>query len=994
MLKTWFKLPKTRRRLIIISSILLVLVLLVSFLPTYIARYYVADILDSFGIEHEHDHGQIGELGIKVSLLQAFQKHALVDKFILRNMDVVVVRNPDNSFSINGISLSQFTTGEKDEKPKEKKSSPWGIGLADFDIYDSRLIVVNKHHGKLVIDIENLQLDNFESWHPDDPGRLSFIANLNGFKIDLKGEARPFAQHITVNLDTEVREFHLEKLARFTGPLQLERIDGIYQSKLSHEVILYDDGRIAGKSNGQIQINGADYAHQNKTAFAAKQTALILDGDYLLGKQGDIEVEGRLEVDLQNASGSLPGENQFSVEQAKLVFADLKTNIGADSSVRVSVQPGVEARQVKYGGRLEISLDVIMKAMQNLQRLSSRRSIKEEKTGLEKWVGDEVILPRTDLAVVALGTKANKFEFNSKDGEVTFDIVSQTSASSVNLKSKKRVMKISTAENKLDMLRLHSGEGKIDLKMASSTRVDDLSVDGPIGDGGITSIDINQKIELAIDQGDITLQGALKSDIGKTDLTIHKTESLPQARLGVRRLNANVKNFSFLQTKDKFKWNIQAGSRIEKAAINYAEGENTSAKFDRIEVTDARLDQDFNVNAKSVIISGLDALVTRQLIDGAIKDYGNEDTATEEAKKQQPQSAEDKQQNIKRDVVLGQFVLQKGAHLRFRDVRVQPPVIVDLDIDRMELKDVDSTKPEKQAALELLAKINEFTNIELRGKGDNVGPKANLKLAGKVENMELPAYSSYTAEFGGVYLERGRLNTQLDVNAQQGELDGAVKVNVANLEFTTLSDADAKRLSEKAGVPIELAASLLKDKNGNIDLNLPITGNVTAPNVDISSAISKAIGNTLKAIFPPTLIFSMLSSAGGSKDMNFEPVKFAAGSSDLDKQSKPYLDKLVGLLKERPELSIDVCGRTTPGDFEAVTFISLKLKPDAKQEAIDQRVKLIQQHQAEMLKLATERTRIVKRYLLEKGIEARQVGECRAVFDPEDTQPPRVVVTL
>jgi hypothetical protein len=36
----------------------------------------------------------------------------------------------------------------------------------------------------------------------------------------------------------------------------------------------------------------------------------------------------------------------------------------------------------------------------------------------------------------------------------------------------------------------------------------------------------------------------------------------------------------------------------------------------------------------------------------------------------------------------------------------------------------------------------------------------------------------------------------------------------------------------------------------------------------------------------------------------------------------------------------------------------------------------------------------VKRYLLEKGIEARQVGECRSVFDPEDTQPPRVVVTL
>jgi hypothetical protein len=332
MFNTWVKKLKTRRRLIIISSILLVLVLLISFLPTYVARYYVADILDAFGIEHEgiktvrvnlwkrrvwvgpvrfrsggHDHGQIGELGIKVSLLQAFQKHALIDKFILRNMDIVLVRNPDNSVSINGISLNQFRASEKEEKPKNNKSSPWGIGLVDFDIYDSRLILINKHHGQLSIDIENLQLDNFESWHPDDPGRLDFRADINGFKIDFKGEARPFAQHITLKLDTEVREFNLEKLARFTGPLQLERIEGIYESKLSHELTMFDDGRIAGKSNGQIQISGADYAHNNKTAFAAEQTALTIDGGYLLGKQGDVEVEGQLEVQFKKASGSLPG---------------------------------------------------------------------------------------------------------------------------------------------------------------------------------------------------------------------------------------------------------------------------------------------------------------------------------------------------------------------------------------------------------------------------------------------------------------------------------------------------------------------------------------------------------------------------------------------------------------------------------------------------------------------------------------------------------------
>ena len=344
---------------------------------------------------------------------------------------------------------------------------------------------------------------------------------------------------------------------------------------------------------------------------------------------------------------------------------------------------------------------------------------------------------------------------------------------------------------------------------------------------------------------------------------------------------------------------------------------------------------------------------------------------------------------------LDRFELINGAKLHFLDQKVQPPIVVDLQIKRAEVHDINSWKPETKARVNLLATINEFTNLELDAKADNVGPKANMEIKSSLKNLELPPYSSYVAEFGGVNLGSGQFNTDVDVNANQGVLDGAIKLHIEDLKFTPLSEANARRLSKKAGVPIETAVKLLKDSKGNIDLSLPVTGTIVEPSVNISSAINKAIGNTLKAVFPPTLIGSMLSSVMEGGSQTFKPIIFKPGSSDLDDEAKKYLDELSVLLTKRPTLSINICGRATPDDFKEITLISLGPPSDASPEIVEQRQRLLETHGPKLLELATERTRVVRRYLItEKGLKAAQVGECRLSFNPEDTEPPRVVINL
>jgi hypothetical protein len=320
----------------------------------------------------------------------------------------------------------------------------------------------------------------------------------------------------------------------------------------------------------------------------------------------------------------------------------------------------------------------------------------------------------------------------------------------------------------------------------------------------------------------------------------------------------------------------------------------------------------------------------------------------------------------------------------------------DLDIQTAEVRDVDTRNSKQQSHASIVAKINEFTHLEIKGQADNIGPNLNLTLNGKLEDLELALYSSYAAEFGGVDIDRGQLDSSIDVSAKDGELDGLINLNILDLEFTTLSEADSQRLSNTVGLPIDTAASLLRDSDGNIDLSLPVVGTVDDPSVDISSAITKAIGKTLKAIFPPTLIGSMLMS--GKKEgagLVFEPVIFEPGSKELDEKAFKYLDELAALFIERPSLALKVCGMTTPQDYYEITSISLKLPSDAKPEAVEQRKKLLETHGPELGELASQRTQVVRGYLIkDKGLNAKQVGQCRAIFNPDDTGTPRVEIKL
>lgn len=359
----------------------------------------------------------------------------------------------------------------------------------------------------------------------------------------------------------------------------------------------------------------------------------------------------------------------------------------------------------------------------------------------------------------------------------------------------------------------------------------------------------------------------------------------------------------------------------------------------------------------------------------------------------------------------GHLALTGNPVIRFRDDVVTPQVKVDTVFKQAEVRNLDTQKTGQRTDVQIVADVNEFTHIELVGWAEGVDETADLDFKAKVENFQLSIFSPYIVELAGVYLESGQLDSAAEGRAKLGSLEGEIQIELEGIAFRPLSEEAAERVKGKVGVPLETAVGLLQDSEGRIVLRLPLRGTVSEPDVDISSAVNKAIGNALKSVFPPTMVASMLSKVAKGTGSAFEPVAFAPGSAELDEAARGYADDIAEFLANHPKLVLKVCGRSTAQDMQQLTGtggapaasvtdagtpsgVAKSGQAKAAERTTQQGQQPRQATQA-LEELATEREGAVRRYLIsDKGTDAKRVSECRSSFDASDQGSPRAELSF
>jgi hypothetical protein len=261
---------------------------------------------------------------------------------------------------------------------------------------------------------------------------------------------------------------------------------------------------------------------------------------------------------------------------------------------------------------------------------------------------------------------------------------------------------------------------------------------------------------------------------------------------------------------------------------------------------------------------------------------------------------------------VGGIAINDGS-ANFADFSLTPNFATAIQQLNGQIGTIDSRQA-KPASVNIAGKVDRYAPVTIKGSVNPFDPMASLDIATSFKRVELTTLTPYSGKFAGYRIRKGRLNLDLHYLITKGQLKAENKLVVEQLQLGEKVDSP-----DAVDLPIKLAIALLKDTDGKISIELPVTGDLNNPQFSVMPIVWQTLRNlVLRAAQAPFKFIGGLISGGGAEDLG--TVSFAPGSSELSPEAQKALTTLAAALKERPALRLEIEGtaaQSSDGPFIA-----------------------------------------------------------------------------
>jgi uncharacterized protein involved in outer membrane biogenesis/outer membrane protein OmpA-like peptidoglycan-associated protein len=242
----------------------------------------------------------------------------------------------------------------------------------------------------------------------------------------------------------------------------------------------------------------------------------------------------------------------------------------------------------------------------------------------------------------------------------------------------------------------------------------------------------------------------------------------------------------------------------------------------------------------------------------------------------------------------------QGGHVDFTDRHLSRLFTADMRDLGGRIEGV-SSEPEARAQVDLRGQLRSQSPLQISGVINPLAEKLFLDLKLNFHDIELSPMSPYSGNYAGYLIEKGKLNLALEYYLEDNQLKAKNKVFLDQFSF-----GDEIESEKATGLPVKLAVALLKDRNGEIHLDIPVSGSLEDPQFSIGGVIWTVIKNLLVKV--ATSPFALLGAMFGDSDEDFSHISFAYGSSSLSSTETEKLQRMAQALTDRPGIDIEVSG--------------------------------------------------------------------------------------
>ncbi|MFZ6875081.1 DUF748 domain-containing protein [Undibacterium sp. Di27W] len=260
----------------------------------------------------------------------------------------------------------------------------------------------------------------------------------------------------------------------------------------------------------------------------------------------------------------------------------------------------------------------------------------------------------------------------------------------------------------------------------------------------------------------------------------------------------------------------------------------------------------------------------------------------------------------------------KGGNINFTDNFVKPNYTANLTGVAGTIGAIASDNPQP-ASIELTGKVDDDAPLLISGALNPLSNPIFMDVKASANGLELTRLTPYAAKYAGYVIEKGKLSMQVSYRIENQQLQAENDVRLDQLTFGEKVDSPTA-----TKLPVMLAVALLRDNQGRININLPITGSLSDPQFSVGGIIFKVFMNVItKAVTSP---FALLGSMfGGGEELAY--TEFLPGQTSLTPEATAKLDNLAKALKNRSALKLDIIGRVEPAtDSDGIRQILLLQK--------------------------------------------------------------------
>lgn len=277
----------------------------------------------------------------------------------------------------------------------------------------------------------------------------------------------------------------------------------------------------------------------------------------------------------------------------------------------------------------------------------------------------------------------------------------------------------------------------------------------------------------------------------------------------------------------------------------------------------------------------------------------------EKGEQQEPElhGDDDKSKAIEVDAMENQIQVEEvtlqGGTVNFSDRHIQPNYSVNFLEVGGRISGLSSSK-DSMADIDMRGKLENYAPLEITGKANPLREDLYVNLKIDFRDMDLSPVSPYSGRYLGYNIQKGKLSLDLEYLLVEKKLDSQNRIYLDQLTLGERVDSP-----DAIKVPVELAITLLKDSQGEIHLDMPVTGDLDDPEFRPGKIVLKMFVNLIiKAATSPFAVLGAIF--GGGEELSY--LEFEYGLDRIDKGGEKKLGSLIQALQDRTSLKLEIGG--------------------------------------------------------------------------------------